>query len=175
MSSPVPTPGGLVFDDAPAPASAELSPCGRYRYYLSRSWSFGVHRRVLFIMLNPSTADGRLDDATIRQCRRLAQYWGFGGLDVVNLYAWRSTDPRQLLQVADPVGPDNDERIRRALQAADEVLVAWGANAGADRADQVRLLLAGCGKPVQCLGLTRSGTPRHPLYLALKHPRQPFT
>ena len=139
--------------------SALLSPCGTYRYSLNRSWGHGA--TVLFVMLNPSVADGSRDDPTIRRCVGFAKAWGFGALSVANLFAMRSTDPSVLLSAPDPVGPDNDAVIFELARRASLVVAAWGAHkAGACRVADVRRLLP---KPV-CLGLTSSGHPRHPLY-----------
>jgi len=128
----------------------------RYRYRLWRRWDRG-RPVVAFVMLNPSTADARRDDPTIRRCVGFAQRWGYGGIEVVNLYAYRATDPRALRTVRDPVGPGNRRHMRRALRRAALVVLAWGANAHGDR-------LTGVGQ-AHCLGLTRAGQPRHPLYL----------
>jgi hypothetical protein len=136
-----------------------------YRYRLSRLWDPGVPPMVV-IGLNPSTAAARADDPTIRRCRRFARREGCGGLVVVNLFGYRATDPADLKAAADPVGPDNDTFIRDAARSGFPVVAAWGAGGllhGRDRAviDAVTALRA----PLWCLGLTRDGHPRHPLYL----------
>jgi hypothetical protein len=116
---------------------------------------------VLFVMLNPSTADASRDDPTIRRCVGFAKAWGFGALSVANLFALRSTDPSVLLSAQDPVGPDNDAMILELARKASLVVAAWGAHkVAARRAAAVQSLLP---KAV-CLGLTSSGQPRHPLY-----------
>jgi len=154
------------FFDAPPAPSAVLSDCGTYRYSLTRDWT-ASGRRAVFIMLNPSTADATQDDPTIRRCIRFAQRFGCDGLRVVNLYGLRSTDPAALWEHPDPVGPDNDAYIEHALWSAETtdapVIAAWGANARQDRIDQVLGLhgMLSC----QALGLTKTGQPRHPLYL----------
>lgn len=144
---------------------AQISRCGRYRYNLIRRWSDGPV--ATFVMLNPSTADGTEDDPTIRRCIGFARGWGMGGLDVVNLYALRSTDPRGLWATDDPVGPENDYHLRSHAEAARNVgwplIAAWGANAKADRVHAV-LALPGM-TALQALGTTKDGAPRHPLYL----------
>jgi hypothetical protein len=120
----------------------------------------------LFVMLNPSTADGEVDDPTIRRCVGFAQTWGYGALEVVNLYAYRTTLPVELGAPADPVGPLNDSRILEADRSCDLVVCAWGNNSMAvRRAPAVLELFRGAGTPLRCLGLTKSGQPRHPLYL----------
>lgn len=161
-------------------SSAWFSGCGTYRYRLGRRWGLAVDTPVTFVMLNPSTADAREDDPTIRRCIGFARSWGFGRLVVVNLYALRSTDPRGLWRHADPVGPDNDEHLADAAFVAasqDAPLVAaWGANARPDRVAEV-LALPHMDR-LTALGTTKSGAPRHPLYLradAAPEPYEPTT
>jgi hypothetical protein len=141
--------------------SALFSPCGRYRYLLGRRW--GAGRTVLWIMLNPSTADDQRDDPTIRRCIGFSRAWGFGAMRAVNLYALRATDPADLRAHPEPVGPDTDRHIARAAAGANIIVAAWGAFPLAKaRAAPVLDLIA---RPVRCLGLTASGAPRHPLYV----------
>lgn len=152
-------------------AGAVLSPCGTYRYTLDRIWD---HTRptALFIMLNPSTADASVDDPTIRRCRAFATREGCGALTVVNLFAYRATDPRELAVQPDPIGPDNNTHIALALDRQPaHVIAAWGALPFArTRAQQVTALLA----QARCLGTTKSGDPRHPLYVRADQPLQPW-
>lgn len=146
-------------------ATAEFDPDRVYRYSLTRQWN--RHRLPLvFVMLNPSTADAFVLDPTVRRCIGFAQAWGAGGLIVLNAYALRATDPKALRSHPDPVGPDNDEVIRRHLSAfIGRVVVAWGAHAAPERAAQVRYLIEIAGHRPTCLGRTKAGAPRHPLYL----------
>lgn len=118
---------------------------------------------MLFLMLNPSTATATDDDPTIRRCIGFARRWGFGALAVGNLFAVRSTDPRCIRQVANPVGKDNDEWLQRLRRDSALCVAAWG-NHGvfAGRADAVRRLLA----PLHALKLTQCRQPAHPLYIA---------
>lgn len=154
----VPAAGGVL-------AGATLSPCGTYRYTLSRIWDASLPA-ALFIMLNPSTADASVDDPTIRRCRSFATREGCGALTVVNLFALRATDPGELTTHPDPVGPDNDTHIALALGKQPEVVIAaWGALPFARaRAAAVTSILAPTWQ-VNCLGTTKSGDPRHPLYV----------
>jgi hypothetical protein len=141
-------------------SDAVLSTDGVYRYLLTRQWAVG--RRVLWVMLNPSTADARVNDPTITRCIDFSKQWGFARLDVVNLFAFRATDPKELAFAKDPVGSTNDWYIEEASAKADLTVVAWGAHAMAeDRAVAVLELL----KDPHHLGTTKSGAPRHPLYL----------
>src|ERR1700731_2978902 len=104
---------------------AVISDCGRSRYLLRRTWDHDKPR-ALFVMLNPSTADAEVDDPTIRSCMRLAKQMGHGSFEVVNLFAWRATDPRELHTASDPVGPENDRVIEAAVNRCDIVICAWG-------------------------------------------------
>jgi hypothetical protein len=137
-----------------------------YRYTLGRTWDTTLPT-VTFLMLNPSTADARRDDATIRRCLGFARSWQAGGLLVVNLYALRATNPAELLTHPDAVGPDNDAVLAAHLPTTSGPLVlAWGAHrAAAARADHVHRLLRQHGVRPRCLGTTGGGHPRHPLRL----------
>lgn len=145
-------------------SAAEFSPCGRYRYSLTRVWD-RERPTILFIGLNPSTADAEKNDTTIRRCIGFARSWRFGGLIVCNLFALRSTDPRVLRVAADPVGPGNAAAIRRACGMAGRVVVAWGVHGRLHRRDEH--VLAMIERPF-CLGVTQDGSPRHPLYLSVR-------
>jgi hypothetical protein len=116
-------------------------------------------------MLNPSTADAEHDDPTIRRCVSFANRLGHGSLRVINLFAWRATNPRELTEVQDPIGPDNDVWIEKEAAAAGIIIAAWGANAVGERPAKVMELLRRHG-PVYCLGMTTKKAPRHPLYLS---------
>lgn len=136
---------------------------GRYRYLLTRTTG-PARPRLAFVLLNPSTADARRNDPTIRRCIGYAQRWGFGRLEIVNIFAYRTTYPRELLAHHEPVGRGNDAWIRRVARRADRVVVAWGAHGSAlGRSARVARLLDGI--EAWCLGTTRAGEPRHPLYL----------
>jgi len=147
-------------------ACAVMSPCGTYRYALSRPAEVPPERgTAMFLMLNPSIADATLDDPTIRRCRGFARSWGCNGLTVMNLYALRSTDPAGLWKHPDPVGPENEYHLRLAAREYGDVVCAWGAHAKADRVAAVTSLLREAGARLWCLGVTASGAPRHPLYV----------
>ncbi len=149
---------------------ATISACGRYRYTLTRRWGSGSSS-VLWVMLNPSTADATLDDPTIRRCIAFSKAWGRDALTVCNLYALRTTYPAELWKCADPVGPENDKHIVRS--GGDVIVCAWGANAKADRVTAFFNLMSGMA-PMLCLGTTKAGAPRHPLYVAGSTPLQPW-
>jgi hypothetical protein len=144
--------------------TADFSPCGRYRYGLTRRWAEGD--AVLWIMLNPSTADANVLDPTIRRCVAFSQAWGFGALEVANLFALRSPYPDALYESEQPVGVRNDHAIGAATSRCRLIVAAWGVH-GALRGrgrDVGRMLVEYCSAPV-CLGTTKDGHPRHPLYL----------
>lgn len=144
---------------------ALYSPCLGYRYRLDRTWDAGGPRATL-VMLNPSTATEAVDDPTLARCRVRLQALGFGALTVVNLFAWRATDPRRLADPADPVGTGNDAVILEAAGQASLILCAWGDRGALHGRDvDVAALLAPRGLRLHVLGLTRSGAPRHPLYV----------
>lgn len=146
-------------------SGAVLSECGTYRYRLSRRWAEGP--TCLFIMLNPSTADAEEDDPTIRRCMGFAKREGGGGLEVINLFTLRATDPADLSRHPYPHGP---EAVRHAVEAVTAakgpVICAWGADPAAQSAapDMLNLVRAAGHQPL-CLGMTKAGAPRHPLYL----------
>lgn len=147
---------------------AFISDSGLFRYWLERQWGPGP--RLVFIMLNPSTADAMLDDATIRKCIGFAQRLGFDGILVLNLFAFRATKPANLKLAGWPVGNVNDWIIRDALVNADlfdiKVVCAWGANArGHKRSAEVLALLRACGVQPMALRRLNDGTPEHPLYI----------
>lgn len=139
---------------------ADISPCGRYRYTLWRKW--GPGGTCMFVGLNPSTADATLDDPTIRRCINFARAWGYGGLMMTNLFAFRATLPSTMKARIDAVGPENDMVLRTACMNAAVVVAAWGAHGthqGRDAA--VRKMLP----RLHYLRLTKGGHPGHPLYL----------
>lgn len=173
---------------------AILSACGTYRYRLWREWrgtpdakwrmwtddsgkpvvdgaghQLGEPYTCVFVMLNPSTADSGVDDPTIRRCVNFAKAWGYERMEVVNLFAYRATDPRALLRLNhddDPVGPENLRHIRCLADDPTTHLIvcAWGAHGShIGQADTVRGWMSDSG--LYHLGLTKDGHPRHPLYV----------
>lgn len=141
-----------------------LSPCRTYRYTLWREFGSVLDdgRYVMFIGLNPSTADEVEDDPTIRRCIGYAKAWGYSALCMVNLFAYRATDPAVMTKADNPIGPDNDKYLSTLAQGASVVVAAWG-NDGAYRGRdaQVRAMIPN----LHCLSVTKSGQPGHPLYL----------
>jgi hypothetical protein len=146
-------------------ATATFDPDRVYRYCLSRTWD-PTGPRVNFLMLNPSTADALVLDPTVRRCVGFARSWGFGAVEVTNLFALRATDPRTLVAHTDPVGAGNDRAIADAARRADRVLVAWGTwGVHRGRGAEVAGLIDRLGVRPMALRLTKSGHPGHPLYV----------
>ena len=134
---------------------------GSYRYLLTRRIAEEDEgRRVLWVMLNPSTADASQDDPTIRRVLGFSRRWGYGWVEVVNLFALRATDPAVLRTARDPVGPLNHAYIAEALHRTSDVVVAWGA-----RPRRFDCAHRDAYRGAYCLGVTREGEPRHPLYV----------
>jgi hypothetical protein len=151
--------------------SATLSPCGRYRHDLARWWGTG-RRKVLWVMCNPSTADGEKDDPTVRRVDGYTRSWGYDGFVIVNLYDWRAADPKQLRSrtlEAGVVSDRNDSFIRSWARKCELIVAAWGrvienAPDWENRSSKVLSILDTCGT-VHALKITKSGHPAHPLML----------
>jgi hypothetical protein len=128
-------------------------------------------------MLNPSTADHRVDDPTIRRCMGFARRWGYGSLVVVNLFAFRTPSPALLARAPAPVGPQNDQYLRAARRRTQDIVVAWGTHGSLHGRDRVVIELLGRRRrrPLLCLGTTAHGYPRHPLYLQKSTSPEHFT
>jgi hypothetical protein len=146
-------------------AGARFSRCRRWRYLLWRCWD-ASRPAANFVMLNPSTADELRLDPTCTRARRYAEAWGYGAILITNVFAFRETDPNEMMKAKDPVGPGNDAAIARAARRAAIVVCAWG-NHGAflGRSGQVRRLLDKEKREVFALRLNAGGEPAHPLYL----------
>jgi hypothetical protein len=146
---------------------AVYSPDEKYRYALGRSWVRGPGKVVTFIMLNPSTATEKDNDPTVERCQRRAKSMGFVGFWVGNIFALRSTDPRALYKDPDPIGQLNTSVLTFLSRCSDMIVCAWG-NRGnhLGRSAQVKDLLVKNGAKCYHLGLTKTGEPRHPLYLS---------
>ena len=143
---------GAIFDDE-----------RKYRYVLTRSWDLNKSS-VLFIMLNPSTADEKDDDPTIRRCISFAKDWGYGSLSVANLYAYRTKDPKELKLIFNSIGEDNNYWLHTCAYTSNLIVAAWGSHDFARyRVESVLQLLN--EHKIYCLGITKRGFPKHPLYL----------
>lgn len=161
-------------DDGATRSCAVYSPCESYRYSLERLWDMAPP--LVCVMLNPSTATELANDPTIARCETRARAGGFGGVRIVNLFAFRATDPRDLKRATAPVGPDNDTRLLTACAGAGLVLAGWGIHgAHLNRADAVLTMLRDKGVQIHTLGQTKDGHPRHPLYVGYATQPEPWT
>lgn len=165
---------------------AVFSPCKTWRYELWRTWDAGAWPLVM-VMLNPSTADETVNDPTVERCERRARTQNFGGLIVLNAFAFRATDPAVMKATDDPVGPENNAHLTKCFEhagwaqrqpggAGPVVCVGWGvhgAHRGRDK--DVQALAAAHGVQLMCLGVTAAGQPRHPLYVGYDVPLQPWS
>jgi|TARA_B110000240_G_scaffold125713_1_gene140001 hypothetical protein len=140
--------------------SAVFSSCRKYRYSLTRSWN-SADGYVLFIGLNPSIADEMVDDPTLKRCINFAKDWGYGGLIMVNLFAYMATYPSELKKATLPIGKENNKHILNGYQKSQLTVIAWGNDGyllGRDKE-----VLAIIENPM-CLNINKSGQPAHPLY-----------
>lgn len=123
--------------------------------------------KVLFVMLNPSTATEVQNDPTVERCERRARALGYGAFRVTNIFAWRDTDPKKMRSATDPIGPENDEMIAESCAWADDIVAAWGTHGEhLERGLEVEKLLRNSGQTLLHLGLTQAGHPKHPLYIS---------
>ena len=151
-----------------APSTAIYSDCENYRYSLTRIWDDSAPR-VLFVMLNPSTATEVQNDPTVERCERRARTLGYGSFCVCNIFAYRATDPKKMRAQVDPVGPENDPAITDAATWANDIVCAWGTHgAHMDRGADVEHMLRRQPKALTHLGLSIAGHPKHPLYIGYK-------
>lgn len=155
--------------------SAVISDCGKYRYRLERDIGRFGNTAIAFIMVNPSTADASVDDATIRKCIGFAERHGFGRLIVGNKFAWRATDVKELQTAPDAIGPENDAYLGKIMGDADLIVAAWGPLSKLPIRLRKRWLAIKStadllGKTLHCLGTAGDGQPRHPLMLAYDTP-----
>lgn len=153
---------------------ALFSPDRQHRYKLWRIWDKD-EGMCAFIGLNPSTADEIENDPTVRRCMTYARDWGFGGLMMLNIFAFRATDPKVMKAAVDPVGPANDKHLLAEARWCQQVVAGWGTHgAFRDRHDRVLRLLDHSEVDLHCLGKTKDGYPKHPLYLRRDLTAVPF-
>lgn len=145
-----------------------------YRYSLIHKWSGAPDNKLVFLMLNPSTADAFKADPTVAACMVWAQMWGFGELEVVNIFAYRATDPKNMKKAEDPIGPLNNAFVKEAAASASLIVAAWGAHGdhlGRGREVATKLLRE---MKLTCLAINEGGHPKHPLYIKRKTKPKPF-
>lgn len=161
---------------------AEISECGTYRYMLWRDWGEVVKNTVTFVMLNPSTADGEVDDPTIRRCIGFTRDWGFTAFNVVNVLAYRATKPHDIptTNLETAIGPENARWIEFALMGSDLIVPAWGSfrNPFMQAYEIAGEIIARVSRnlmiPVEALVLNADGSPKHPLYVPSDVTRVPY-
>ena len=138
----------------------------QYRYVLHRSWNAQLPA-IMFLMMNPSTADIEMDDPTVAKCQVFARRWGSGSIYVTNTFAYRATDQRDLLAATDPIGPENDRHILATARRVERIIVAYGQphKALRQRGLDVCSLLRRNGYELHALQVNADGSPRHPLYI----------
>ena len=167
-------------------SGAIFSECEKYRYVLWRRWDLLDPEPVYmaFIGLNPSTADETENDPTVRRCINFAKREGYQGLYMLNLFAYRATDPRVMKMRDDPIGKDNDDVIAAHVEDAGKTVACWGVDGAFQNRDKrvasLRRLISGAktrtiGELFWALGTTKDGHPRHPLYLPSNAPLSRFT
>lgn len=147
-------------------AGAIFSQCDRYRYRLWRVWE-PTKPKLCFVMLNPSTATHEVPDQTVTRCKKRAEALGYGGLEVVNIFALRSTDPKKLYEVGDPHGRYNPSEIYKAVDGSQIAICAWGTHGKfVDTGNIIRSFLQHYfPNKTHYLKLNKDGSPTHPLYL----------
>lgn len=160
-------PGCKVKTKVPAHwvSAAKFSPCHQYRYVLTRRWDDRDAGYCMFCMMNPSGADEKASDQTVSKCCRMAKRWGFSGIHVTNVCAYRATENKRLLSVADPVGPENIAIILETAKASDQIVIAHGNLPGKLQkyADAAVDALLKAGHDLYVLGLSDNEVPVHPL------------
>lgn len=150
--------------------SAVFSECRQYRYELWRWWDKSKSF-VMFIGLNPSTADETNNDPTITRCIGFAQKWGYGGLCMTNLFAFRATKPKVMKSNPNPIGPDNDEHLIMVSDKAGIIIAGWGTHGNHRNRDKEVMAFI---PDTYCLGITKHGYPCHPLFLRRDTKLKPF-
>ncbi len=147
-------------------SKAIYTDCERYRYVLTRQWEEVSENRAVFIGLNPSTATEYQNDPTVARCIKYAKTWGHDSMTMLNAFAFRSTDPKGLKSVEDPVGSANDRYILKQCRDASQIILCWGTHAEyLDRGLKLLEKLSGRSFELNCLKITKNGHPSHPLYL----------
>lgn len=151
----------IVFSADGPHSSAVFSPCRKYRYALYRLWN--AQPAIMFVGLNPSTATESVNDPTVTRCINYARKWGYGAMYMMNIFAYRATDPKEMLAQQDPIGPENDFYLKEIANKVAFRVAYWG-NHGEylGRGNQVRKMI----KNMHYLKMNNTGQPAHPLYLS---------
>ena len=160
--------------DGPTTSWATYSDCETYRFALTRTWD-PKGRKVMFVMLNPSKATEVANDPTVERCEARAKTLGFGAFMVTNLFSLRETDPHAMRKHPYPVGEATDDALQNGADWADMTIAAWGVHGVHQRRNtEVVSLFQSHNQPLHCLGETKDGHPRHPLYLPYSAQPQPW-
>ena len=170
--------GGDLFGHKAPERSCIFSECRQWRYVLTVSWD-ETKPPLVFFMLNPSTADEHANDATVERCQIRAERLGYGSITILNLFAWRATEPEDMKAQPDPVGPDNDRWIKSVLSVTAEdggdVICAWGTHGSHNGRDVEAIpFIFEAGLRPKVLKLTKHGYPSHPLYLSYELQPKPW-
>lgn len=144
--------------------SAIFDETKKYRYVLTRQWGNNKNF-VNFVLLNPSTADENLDDPTIKACIRFANNWGYDGIWVTNLFAFRATKPHDLIQCSSPVGNQNNKYLEKYSKKSKMVIIAWGNHGNFLNRDKEVIKILSKIKNLYCIDITTKGNPKHLLYI----------
>ncbi len=155
---------GLLFDGAGMEKGARFSESRVHRYALWRIWD-KEKPAVMFVGLNPSTADENVDDPTIKRCIDFAKRWGYGSLYMLNLFAFRATKPKDMKKADDKIGWDNDAALKRYAKKCDEIVAAWGVNGTLEERNRFVCDKVLFDFKLMCLRKTQGGHPEHPLYV----------
>jgi len=156
--------------------SAVFSPCRKWRYHLQHIWDKS-EPNLIWMMLNPSTADEVKNDPTVERCEQRARMWGFGGVEVYNIFSYRATDPSNMKAQADPIGPDNDDWMIKFAKKSHQTtaIIGWGEHGKhIGRGEEVLGIIARHKGQVHALKVNASGHPKHPLYIGYKQKAEPF-
>jgi len=156
---------------------AVFSPCRTWRYHLQQVWDESKPN-LIWLMLNPSTADEMKNDPTVERCEQRARMWDFGGVEVFNLFAFRATNPNEMASHPDPVGPENDKWMAEFARKSKTTLaiIGWGEHGKhLDRGRDVLALIDKHKGQVHALKVNASGHPKHPLYIGYSQESMPYS
>eukprot|EP01084_Bolivina_argentea_P270830 460612_1 len=144
---------------------AIFSQDSQYRYALHRIWD-DSKKKVMFIGFNPSTADGQIDDATVKKLIKYCKLWDYGGLYICNLFAFVAKNPLDIDECEHPIGSSNDYYLQKYSVKSDKIIVMWGRQ-GAFYNNRIQNVLKIFTMRIYCFKLTKNKQPYQPLYLPL--------
>lgn len=141
---------------------AYIDESGQYRYWLLRQWKQNSDNFINFVMLNPSKADAKNDDPTVRCCIRFAKNFKFDGMYITNLFAFITKDPNELKKQSEPIGKENNKYLREKANISNKVVIAWSNHGSFMNRDKEVISILNQEKTIYCLGKNRPGQPTHP-------------